>query len=106
MTNSVFQIGDYVQILSPLPSETIYIEDYTTDIFQIVSQRRDKPNLYCLKNIQENTILECEYYSNNLIKLDTCSICGSPILSGQARQDKEENIICEDCFIEGITKNL
>ena len=37
-------------------------------------------------------------------QLDVCSICGCSISPERARQDREENIICEDCFIEEITK--
>ena len=31
---------------------------------------------------------------------DTCSICGEPIEEGRLRQNEDENIICEDCFME------
>lgn len=64
-----FKIGDKVKIIQPLPNETIYVEDYNTDIFEIVSQHRYIPNLFVLRNIQEDTILECLYCSNNLEKV-------------------------------------
>ena len=64
-----FKLGDKVKIVQPLLDETIYVEDYDTDIFEIVSQRRDMPNLFVLRNIQEDTILECFYDSNNLEKV-------------------------------------
>lgn len=64
-----FKLGDKVRIVQPLPNETIYVEDYDTNIFEIVSQRRDMPNLFVLRNIQEDTILECFYGSNSLDKV-------------------------------------
>jgi hypothetical protein len=64
-----FKLGDKVRIVQPLPNETIYVEDYDTDIFEVVSQRRDIPNLSVLRNIQEDTILECFYSSSNLEKV-------------------------------------
>lgn len=35
-----------------------------------------------------------------LESVDMCPICGSEIEEGQARQDEDENIICEECFIQ------
>ena len=64
-----FKLGDKVRIVQPLPNETIYVEDYDTDIFEIVSQRRDMPDLFVLRNIQEDTILECFYGNNSLDKV-------------------------------------
>lgn len=64
-----FKLGDKVKIIQPLLDETIYVEDYDTDIFEIVSQRRDIPNLFVLRNIQEDTVLECFYSSSNLEKV-------------------------------------
>ena len=37
---------------------------------------------------------------------DTCSICGESIEKDRARQDENENIICEDCFTEYLASKL
>ena len=37
---------------------------------------------------------------------DICTKCGEPIEEGELRQDEDENIICEDCFIEELSNNL
>lgn len=55
-----FKIGYTVRIVSPNPNETIYVEDYDTDTFEIVSKHKSLDK-YFLKNIQEDTYLECEY---------------------------------------------
>ena len=31
---------------------------------------------------------------------DICTKCGEPIEEGELRQDENENIICEDCFVD------
>ena len=31
---------------------------------------------------------------------DHCAVCGEPIEEGRARQNEDEEIVCEDCFIE------
>ena len=37
---------------------------------------------------------------------DVCHICGEVIEDERARQDKNENIICEDCFMKILSDNL
>lgn len=37
---------------------------------------------------------------------DYCCKCGCEIEEGRSRQDKDENIICEDCFIQQQAKDL
>ena len=50
---------------------------------------------------------ETEYISiaKNFQEMDTCSVCGEPIPEGELRQDENENIVCEDCFIEHLVSN-
>ena len=37
---------------------------------------------------------------------DRCAICGEPIEEGRARQDENENIICEECFMSYLASKL
>ena len=37
---------------------------------------------------------------------DICTKCGEPIEEGKIRQDENENIICEDCFIDLLGQKL
>ena len=50
---------------------------------------------------------ETEYISiaKNFQEMDTCTICGEPIPEGMLRQNENEEIVCEDCFIEHLASN-
>ena len=55
-----------------------------------------------LKKIMDEHMDEILSYFDTVNNLDTCAICGHTIEEGRARQDKDEQIICEDCFIENL----
>ena len=104
-----FQIGNLVRIINPNSNETIYYEDNT--VMEIVGKTflpmayGYKEVEYTLRNTEENTILENSYTYNQLEELPKCNKCGNYI-EGDTRQDTEENIVCEDCFISMQAKNM
>lgn len=56
---------------------------------------------------KDETHSETEYISivKNFQEMDTCTVCGEPIPEGELRQDENENIVCEDCFMEHLVSN-
>ena len=55
-----------------------------------------------LKLLLDKHIDEIQSYFDIVNNLDTCAICGHTIEEGRARQDIDERIICEDCFMDKI----
>ena len=55
-----------------------------------------------LKKIMDEHMDEILSYFTFIEKADKCAICGCTIEEGRARQDIDERIICEDCFMDKI----
>ena len=52
---------------------------------------------YCIKVLNEQ-------YGTHFVS-DICTKCGQSIEEGRVRQDKDENVLCEDCFIEYLVES-
>ena len=63
-----------------------------------------------LKDIIYKHYVEMHSYCNKVMSegygiQDYCSKCGEPIEENRLRQDKDENILCEDCFTSYLVEN-